>query len=152
MLAMISKTYRKPLPLHFGPAISRYHDVDQEPVVKRRRLLPDRFPCNAEPTMEAAVTAPSLPDPPVAGLPQPRRQQAVGVAIDSAGSDWATRNKTFVADTPVTQRTRQGMSRLNWEMFGNSRLDSRSNAEAFSAHPLLPPKYNNKNCCRLWAF
>jgi hypothetical protein len=38
MLAMISKTHRKPLPLHFGPAISRYHDVDQEPVVKRRGL------------------------------------------------------------------------------------------------------------------
>jgi hypothetical protein len=100
MLAMISKTYRKPLQLDFSPAISRYHDVGQEPVVKRRRLLPDRFPCNAEHTMEAAATAASLPDPPVAGLPQPRRQQTVGVAIDSAGSDWATRNKTFVADTP----------------------------------------------------
>jgi hypothetical protein len=95
---MISKTYRMPLPLHFGPATSRYHDVDQEPVVKRRRLLPDRFPCNAEHTIQAAATAPSPSDSPVAGLPQPRRQQAVGVAIDSAGSDWATR-KTFVADT-----------------------------------------------------
>jgi hypothetical protein len=80
--------------------VRNYHDVDQEPAIKRRRLLPDRFPTNAEHTMEAAVAAPSPPDSPVVGLRQTRRQQARTVAIDSASSDWATRNKQFVADTP----------------------------------------------------